>query len=66
MSLDRIEFAGGLHDPVATLLFSAPVTVDHTYVHGRAVVSNRELVTADLPPIIERHNAASQRIVSGD
>ena len=66
VSLDRIEFAGGLHDPVATLLFSAPVTVDHTYVHGRAVVSNRELVTADLPPIIERHNAASQRIVSGD
>jgi cytosine/adenosine deaminase-related metal-dependent hydrolase len=66
ISLDRIEYAGAHHDPVAAVLFAAPATVDHTYVQGRAVVSNRELVTADLPPIIERHNAAARRVVAGD
>ena len=65
-SLDRIEYAGALHDAVAAVLFTAPVTVDHTYVHGQPVVTDRELVTADLPPILERHNAAARRVVSGD
>ena len=65
ISLDRLEMAGALHDPVAGLLFAAPMTVDHTYVHGRAVVSHRRLVTADVPPIVERHNAAARRVVAG-
>ena len=65
MSLDRIEYAGGQHDPVAAVLFAAPVAVDHTYVHGKPVVKDRELVTAELPLIIERHNNAARRIVSG-
>ena len=66
ISLDRIEYAGALHDPVAAVLFSSPVTVDHTYVHGNAVVTDRQLVTVELPQIIERHNAAAHRVVSGD
>jgi 8-oxoguanine deaminase len=65
VSLNRIEFAGALHDPVAAVLFSASATVDHTYVHGRAVVSDGRLVTAELEPIIERHNAAAERVVNG-
>ena len=65
VSLDRIEYAGGQHDPVAAVLFAAPVAVDHTYIHGKPVVKDRELVTAELPLIIERHNNAARRIVSG-
>lgn len=65
VSLDRIEYAGALHDPVAALLLAAPVRVDHTYVHGRPVVSHGELVTADLPVLIERHNAAARRLIDG-
>jgi cytosine/adenosine deaminase-related metal-dependent hydrolase len=63
ISLDRIEYAGALHDPVAAVLFAAPVTVDQTYVHGRAVVKDRELVTVDVPRLVERHNAAARRLM---
>jgi 8-oxoguanine deaminase len=65
VSLDRIEYAGALHDPVAALLFAAPVTVDHTYVHGRPVVSDGQLVVVELEPLIERHNAAARRLLAG-
>ena len=65
VSLDRIGYAGALHDPLAAVLFGAPVTVDHTYVHGRAVVSDGELVGVELPPLLERHNAAAKRLLAG-
>ncbi len=65
ISLDRIGYAGALHDPLAAVLFAAPVTVDHTYVHGRAVVSGGQLVGVDLPSLLERHNAAAKRLVAG-
>ncbi|MEA3503271.1 MAG: 8-oxoguanine deaminase, partial [Actinomycetota bacterium] len=42
ISLDRIEYAGALHDPVAAVLFVAPTGVDYNYVHGRAVVKDGE------------------------
>jgi cytosine/adenosine deaminase-related metal-dependent hydrolase len=63
ISLDRLEYAGALHDPVAAVVFVAPTHVDHTYVHGRAVVSNGELVGIELPRLVERHNAAAARLV---
>jgi cytosine/adenosine deaminase-related metal-dependent hydrolase len=65
ISLDRIEYAGALHDPVAAVLFAAPVGVDHTYVHGRAVVSDRELVGMDAAKLVELHNRAAKRLLSG-
>jgi cytosine/adenosine deaminase-related metal-dependent hydrolase len=65
ISLDRIGYAGALDDPVAAVLFAAPVGVDHTYVQGRAVVSDGELVDVDLPVLLEAHNAASRRLLAG-
>ncbi len=65
VSLDRIGYAGGLHDPVAALLLCAPDRVDHTYVHGRPVVSDGELVTVEAGALIERHNAAARRLAAG-
>ena len=65
ISLDRIEYAGALHDPVAAVLFSAPAPVDHTYVQGRAVVRDGRIVTLDLPAVIQRHNAAATRLLAG-
>lgn len=56
VSMDRLEYAGAQSDPVAALLFAAPTTVDYTYVHGKAVVSNGELATADVTEIIREHN----------
>ena len=64
VSLNRLEYAGAHHDPVAALVFAAPVRVDHTYVHGRAVVSNRTLVGVDEADLVARHNAAADRLVA--
>ncbi len=63
ISLDRIEYAGSLHDPVAAVLFVAPVQVDESYVHGRPVVKGGELVGVELPSLIEKHNKAASRLV---
>jgi len=65
IALDRIGYAGAGHDPVATTLLAAPVLVDHTYVHGKPVVSSGELVGVETPRLVERHNAASVRLVAG-
>jgi cytosine/adenosine deaminase-related metal-dependent hydrolase len=65
ISLDRLEYAGALHDPLAAVLFVAPTGVDHSYVHGRPVVRNRELLGVDLPHLIGEHNTAAKRLVTG-
>jgi cytosine/adenosine deaminase-related metal-dependent hydrolase len=63
--LDRIEFAGALHDPLAALVFCAPVNVAFNYVHGKPVVQQGELATIELPPLVEKHNRAAKRLVYG-
>lgn len=63
ISLDRLEYAGALHDPVAAVLFVAPTGVDQNYVHGRAVVKDGELVGVELPDLIEKHHMAAARLV---
>jgi len=54
--LNRIEFAGALRDPVAAVVMCAPVTVDHSWVGGRRIVEDRQLITVPLPPLIMEHN----------
>ena len=66
IDLNRIEYAGALHDPVAALLMCAPVTVDHSYVHGRAVVSEGRPVEVELEPLVKEHNAAAARLLTGE
>jgi 8-oxoguanine deaminase len=56
IDLDRLQYAGALHDPVAAVVLAAPVDVDFTYVAGRPVVQEGRLVTLELEPLIERHN----------
>lgn len=54
--LDEIGMAGGLHDPLAALLFCHVPRVKHSIVNGRVVVRDGRLATVDLPRLIERHN----------
>jgi 8-oxoguanine deaminase len=63
LNLNRVEYSGALHDPVAAAVFCEAVPVDHTYIHGRAVVAHGRLVTLDIDALIEAHNAAARRIV---
>ncbi|HEX9855645.1 MAG TPA: 8-oxoguanine deaminase [Acidimicrobiia bacterium] len=62
-SLDRVEYAGALHDPVAALLLASPTRAEAVYVHGRAVVDGGRLTTVDLDRAVHQHNAAARRLV---
>jgi cytosine/adenosine deaminase-related metal-dependent hydrolase len=63
VNLNQLPFAGGLHDPVAALVFCAPVQADYTVVGGKFVVRGGRLMTVDLPRLVEAHNRASIRLV---
>ncbi len=40
IDLERIDYAGALHDPVAALVFCAPVKVDYNVVGGKFIVKD--------------------------
>ncbi len=63
--LDKLEYAGALHDPVSAVVFCAPVKADYTIVGGKLVVENGELLTVDVHRLVERHNRAARRLVNG-
>jgi len=50
-------------DPVASLLLCASVNARHTLVNGRWVVKDGQLLTVDLPVLIEQHNRLSLNLV---
>ncbi len=64
IDLNRLGYAGALHDPVAAVVFCAPVQADFTVVGGKFIVKNGQLVTIDLHKQIESHNRAAARLLS--
>jgi cytosine/adenosine deaminase-related metal-dependent hydrolase len=64
--LNTVAFAGGaVHDPVGALLLCASPQADYTVVNGRVVVRQGQLVTLELGPLIERHNALAIQLALG-
>jgi cytosine/adenosine deaminase-related metal-dependent hydrolase len=63
VNVNRLDFAGALHDLAAAVIFCAPVQADYTVVGGRFVVKEGHLTTLDLPRLIEAHNRAARRLV---
>jgi cytosine/adenosine deaminase-related metal-dependent hydrolase len=61
--LDKLAYAGALHDPVAALVFCTPSNVDCSIIHGRVVVKEGQLVTLDLGPLVERHNGLARELM---
>ncbi|MFZ2098614.1 MAG: 8-oxoguanine deaminase [Anaerolineales bacterium] len=66
INLNKLEYAGGLHDPVSALVFCAPVKVDYTIVGGKIIVKDGELIPLDVHKLVERHNQAARRLVYGN
>jgi cytosine/adenosine deaminase-related metal-dependent hydrolase len=64
--LRQIAFAGALHDPLAALVFCAPSQVAHSVINGKQVVKDGQLLSIDLPLVIERHNQLAHKLVSGE
>jgi hypothetical protein len=51
---------------VAAALFCAPQRADYTFVHGRAIVKDGQLITVELPRVIEQHNRLARQLVNGE
>lgn len=66
LDLNRLEYAGALHDPVAAVLLCAPGPAHHVFVGGRAVIWEGHCTCLHREhELIERHNRAARRLVEG-
>ncbi len=63
IDLNRLDFTGAQVDPVAAVVFCAPVQADYTVVHGKLIVEHGQVVTIDVPRLVERHNRAARRLL---
>ncbi len=59
-----LDYAGALHDPLAALLFAAPGKVALSMINGRVIVRAGQLLSIDLPVLVERHNRLARELVS--
>lgn len=63
IDLNRLNFAGS-HDPIAAILFCNAHHVDLSVINGRVVVEDGQLLTLDLPPVIERQNRIAREMMN--
>jgi cytosine/adenosine deaminase-related metal-dependent hydrolase len=64
LDLGHVNYAGGLGDPVAAVVFCAPTAARHTVVGGRLVVDNSRIATLDMGPVIAEHNRHASRLLA--
>lgn len=64
--LERLDFAGALHDPLAALVFCTPQKVDLSVINGRVRVRAGQIVDLDLSALVRRHNAISARLLRNE
>jgi 8-oxoguanine deaminase len=60
-----LDHAGALHDPVAALIFAAPVRVATSLINGKIVIRDGDLQTANVGTLVARHNALARVLVNG-
>jgi 8-oxoguanine deaminase len=63
IDLNRLDYAGALHDPVAAVVFCAPVQADYTVVNGKVIVDRGRLCTVDTGRLVGEHNQAARRLL---
>jgi cytosine/adenosine deaminase-related metal-dependent hydrolase len=63
INLNRLDYAGALHDPVAAVVFCHPARADFTFIGGKPVVREGQLVGVDEGSLIEKHNRAARRLL---
>jgi cytosine/adenosine deaminase-related metal-dependent hydrolase len=62
--LDRLEFAGGLRDPVASLVFCDAKNVDFSMINGSTIIEDGNFVNIDIRKYIEKQNMISKKLLS--
>lgn len=53
--LSALQFAGSAWDPLASLVFCAPLAAAYTVVQGRCVVRQGRIATVDMVPVLRKH-----------
>jgi cytosine/adenosine deaminase-related metal-dependent hydrolase len=66
VNLERLEYAGAQHDPVAALLLCRPRNVDLSVINGRVVVQDGRIVTVNMAPVLRRHNEIAAGMLRGE
>jgi cytosine/adenosine deaminase-related metal-dependent hydrolase len=61
---NRLSFAGGLHDPVASLVMCASGQVDFSMVNGVIRVKDGALLGMDMDALIQRQNELAASLVA--
>lgn len=64
--LERLDFAGALHDPLAALVFCTPPKVDLSVINGKVRVKDGEIVGLDVAALTRRHNEISRKMLRGE
>jgi 8-oxoguanine deaminase len=62
VDLNRLDYAGALHDPVAALVFCSPIKADYTVVGGKYVVKAGQMATLDVRKQVEEHNRLARSL----
>jgi cytosine/adenosine deaminase-related metal-dependent hydrolase len=63
--LDRVDFAGAMHDPASAILYcGSGVRADYTIVAGRVLVEDGRLVGIDEARLFHRANEIAARLVT--
>ena len=63
VDLNRLDYAGALHDPVSAVVFCHPVRADYTVVGGRFIVKEGRLIPVDERKLVDKHNQAAKRLL---
>jgi cytosine/adenosine deaminase-related metal-dependent hydrolase len=65
LDLNTIDFAGGLHDPVASVVFCAPQKTKYTVINGTVIVDDGQITTVEMQPVIEEQNRHAAEMAAG-
>jgi 8-oxoguanine deaminase len=64
INMEKLDYAGALHDPVSALLFCHTNRVDWNVVQGKVIVECGRLITDNEETIVREHNQAATRLLS--
>jgi len=62
---DTLAFTGAWHDVTAGLLFSTSQNVDFSIINGKTIVQDSQMVSVDVPVLIEQHTQFSKTLIRG-
>lgn len=63
IDLNRLDYCGALHDPVAATVFCTPLKVDYNIIGGEIIVKKGEIQTLDIKAHTIKHNMTAKKLV---